>query len=88
MEKESTKLKEKSKNKAQLGKSVTILAIVSIIGFAITLIFLWQGAITNRVTGNVVGTEEGNLYGTIFIVLILFIVSIVALFYLRKNKKD
>lgn len=87
MEKKSTKLKEKPKNKAQLGNSVKILATVAIIGFAITLLFLGQEAITNRMTGKIIRVEEGNLYGIIFIVLILFITSIATLIYLKKNPK-
>jgi len=89
MKKENTKKKEfeeerEIKNKTKL-KKPTILALIPIIGFAIALVILGEGAITNQISGKVIGVEEENLYSMIFIVFILLIASIAALVYLRKK---
>ena len=67
---------------------IAFFGTLSIIGFIVSFYFLMQMTDNLSVTGNVTGIEEGNFYGIIFVVLFSFIVSVSAIIWFRKHRKD
>ncbi len=78
LEKEIKKVK-KDKKKEMF---VVFLAIVSIIGFAVSLFFLVS------ITGAAIGGGRSNLYGLIFIVISLLMWTVAELIWIKNKKKE
>ena len=88
--KPSQKVRNNNKSRTkdvQLRRSIMVLAAISIIGFALTLLFLGEGVMNSGVIKEI-GIQGRDFYGIFFIISILFIASIATLLYFRKNKKS
>jgi hypothetical protein len=62
--------------------AITVLGTVSIIGSIISLFFLLQV----EITGSVIGPARNNIYGLMFIIIFLFIWTIIVLLWNKKKK--
>ena len=83
--KEKVIKKEKilGKKEKRTKRMVFSLAIISIIGFTISLLFL------AGITGGTIGNTRSNLYGLIFIITSLLIWAVAELIWLKnKSKKE
>jgi hypothetical protein len=69
---------------AQSEKPIFALAGIAIISMALALFILIQELTTSNITGRVAGIGEGNVYGVIFIMIILLIASVAALVWFKR----
>ncbi len=81
--KEEERLEEAKIEKKEKSRSILILslAIISIAGFAVSLLFLIG------VTGATIGSSKGNLWGLIFIIISLLIWAIAEMLWIKGRKK-
>lgn len=84
--KELVKKQERQrKRQIFIENAVMFFGMVAVAGFVMSLALMMNMAVEGRITGQVIGIGEGNLYGLIIVMFISLVFSLSVVLWFRKN---